>query len=156
MNDQLMRDQKLIKIMEVREKEMEKNLLQKAEAFGYLYKEYQKEIRAFIKKGDEELEQSLSYRDKLWTESIDQVNSNMIKMYQAQGDFEQSLNSIRKRQNELIKQHLRTQEWYLFDTGEGGSTRKPEPSIPEYTPSNANYKYELVNNKPFKRQKRKK
>ena len=33
-----MRDQDLIKLMEVREKEMEQNLLQKAEAFGYLYK----------------------------------------------------------------------------------------------------------------------
>ena len=43
-----MRDQELIKLMEVREKEMEQNLLQKAKAFGYLYKEHQKEIRATI------------------------------------------------------------------------------------------------------------
>ena len=84
-NDQLMRDQELIKIMEVREKKMEKNMLQKAKAFGYLYKEYQKEIKAFIQKRDEELEQSLSYRDKLWTNSIDRVNSNLIKLYQARG-----------------------------------------------------------------------
>ena len=62
---------------------MEKNLLQKAESFGYLYKEYQKEIKALILKRDEELEQSMGYRDKLWTDCIDQVNSNMIKMYQA-------------------------------------------------------------------------
>ena len=40
MNDQLMRDQELIKLMEVKEKEMEQNLLQKAKAFGYLYKEH--------------------------------------------------------------------------------------------------------------------
>ena len=39
-NDQLMRDQELIKIMEVKEKEMEQNLLEKVEAFGYLYKEH--------------------------------------------------------------------------------------------------------------------
>ena len=73
---------------------MEKNLLQKAEAFGYLYKEYQKEIKEFIQNRDEELEQSLSYRDKLWTNSIDRVNSNLIKLYQARGEFEQSLNSV--------------------------------------------------------------
>ena len=78
-----MRDQELIKIMEIRENVMEKNLFQKAEAFGYLYKEYQNEIKALILKRDEELEQSLGYRDKIWTDSIDQVNSNMIKMYQA-------------------------------------------------------------------------
>ena len=41
-----------------------------------------------ILKRDEGLEQSLRYRDKIWTYSIDKVNSNMIKMYQAQGEFE--------------------------------------------------------------------
>ena len=51
----------------------------------------------------------------------------MIKMYQAQGEFEQSLNSIGYKQNELIKKHIRTQEWYLFDKGGGGSTEKPNP-----------------------------
>ena len=46
--DQLKRDQELIKLMEIKEKDMEQNLLQKAEAFGYLYKEHQKEIKATI------------------------------------------------------------------------------------------------------------
>ena len=119
-----MRDQELIKIMEIKEKDMEKNLLQKAEAFGYLYKEYQKEIKVLILKRDEELEQSLGYKDKLWTDSIDQVNSNLIKIYQAQGEFEQSLNSIGQRKNELIKQHIQTQEWYLFDKGGSSSIGK--------------------------------
>ena len=44
-SEQLKRDHELLKILEVREKEMEQNMLQKAEAFGYLYKEHQKEIR---------------------------------------------------------------------------------------------------------------
>ena len=105
---------------------------------------------------DEELESTLNYKEKLWTESIDLVNQNMIKMYQAQGEFEQSLNSIGQRQNELIKQHIRTQEWYLFDKGGGGSIGKPEPSILEFTPSNASYKFEPINLKPSKYQIRKK
>ena len=58
-------------------------MLQKEEAFGYLYKEHQKEIRATIQKRDEELEASLNYMEKLWTESLDMVNSNMIIMYNA-------------------------------------------------------------------------
>ena len=62
---------------------MEYNILQKAKAFGYLYKEHQKEIKATIQKMDEELESTLNYKEKLWTESIDLVNQNMIKMYQA-------------------------------------------------------------------------
>ena len=49
---------------------------------------------ATIQKRDEELESTLNYREKLWIESIDMVNQNIVKMYQAQGEFEQSLNSI--------------------------------------------------------------
>ena len=62
---------------------MEQNLLNKAEAFGYLYKEHQKEITAPVQKRDEKLGSTLNYKDKLWTKSIDLVNQNMIKMYQA-------------------------------------------------------------------------
>ena len=36
------RDQDLLKMLEEKEKEIEKNLLQKADAFGYLYKAHQK------------------------------------------------------------------------------------------------------------------
>ena len=43
---------------------MEKNLLQKAYAFGYLYKEHQKEIRLLIEKMDKEMEAALNYREK--------------------------------------------------------------------------------------------
>ena len=60
---------------------MEHNLLQKEDAFGYLYKEHQKEIRTTIKKRDEEIEASLNYREKLWSESLDVVNANKTKMY---------------------------------------------------------------------------
>ena len=80
------------------------------------------------------------------------VNQNMIKMYQAQGEFDGALNSIGKRQNELIRQQTLTQEWYLFNKGEISSAGKPESSIPEFTPSQARYKYELVNLKPSKSQ----
>ena len=84
------------------------------------------------------------------------MNQNMVKMYQAQGEFERSLNSIRKRQNEIIRQHLLTQEWYLFNNGEICSTGEPESSIPEFTPSQARYKFEQVNLKPLKSQRKKK
>ena len=151
--DQLIRDQEL---MEVREKEMEHNLLQKAEAFGYLYKEHHKDIRATIQKGDEELEPILNYKEKLWTESIDLVNQNLIKMYKAQGEFEESLKSIEQGQNELIKHKIGLQEWYLFDNNGKSSIPKPEHSIPKFTPSNASYKFEAVNLKPSRSQSHRK
>ena len=46
------------------------------------------------------------------------VNANMIKIYQAQGDFENALDSIGLRQNELIRQNAIKQEWYFLNKGD--------------------------------------
>ena len=62
---------------------MEQNMPQKADAFGYLYKEHQKEIRLLIERRDKEMEATLNYKEKLWTESLDMINNNLIKMYSA-------------------------------------------------------------------------
>ena len=43
---------------------VEKNFLHKANAFGYLYKEHQKEIKTLIEKRDKEIEGTLNYREK--------------------------------------------------------------------------------------------
>ena len=67
--------------MKEREDAMEKNLLQKADAFEYLYKEHQKEIRPQIEKRDKEMEGTLNYREKCWTKSLYMINNNLIKMY---------------------------------------------------------------------------
>ena len=79
-SDQLKRDGELIKIMKEREDSMKKNLLQKAYAFRYLYKENHKEIRLLIEKMDKEMKDTLNYREKCWTESLDMINNNLIKM----------------------------------------------------------------------------
>ena len=44
---------------------MEQNMLQKENAFRYLYKEQQKEIRLLIEQRDKEMEATLNYRKKL-------------------------------------------------------------------------------------------
>ena len=74
---------------------MEKNMMQKVVAFRNLYKEHKKEIKLLIEKRDKEMEATLNYKEKLWTESLDMVNNNLIKMYSTQVEFEGSLNSIR-------------------------------------------------------------
>ena len=80
---QLKRDNELLKIMKEREDAMDKYMLQKVDAFGYLYKEHHKEIKLLIEKKDKEMEATLNYREKLWIESLDMVNNNLIKMYSA-------------------------------------------------------------------------
>ena len=95
LSNQLKRDSELIKIMKERDA-MEKNLLQiKANAFGYMYKKHQNEIRLLIEKRDKEIETTLNYWEK--TESLDMVNKNLIKMYSTYGEFEGTLNSIGQR-----------------------------------------------------------
>ena len=107
---------------------MEKNLLQKANAFGYLYKEHQKEIRLLIKKRDKELECTLNYKEKCWNESLELINNNLLKMYSAHGEFEGTLNSIGNRQSDLIKQLALTMEWSALNRNEEGS-RSKQPQV---------------------------
>ena len=103
---------------------MEKNLLHKENAFGYLNKEHQKEIRALIEKMDKELEGTLNYREKCWTKILDMINKNLIKIYSSQGEFEGTLNSIRHKQNEIIKQLAITMEWSVLNkSGEDSRSR---------------------------------
>ena len=71
--------------MKERKDAMEQNMLQKEDAFGYFYKEHRKEIRLLIERTDKEMEATLNYREKLWTESLDMINKNLIKMYSTQG-----------------------------------------------------------------------
>ena len=125
---------------------MEKNLLHKANAFRYLYKEHHMEIRTLIKKRDKEIEGTLNYREKCWTECLDMINKNLLKMYYAQGEFEGTFNFIGQRQNEMIKQLALTMEWFVLNrSGEGSRLRQPQVQILEFSPSAAGYKLDLVN-----------
>ena len=58
-------------------------MLQRVDAFRYLYKEHQKEIKLLIEKRDKEMEATINFREKLWIESLDMVNNNLTKMYSA-------------------------------------------------------------------------
>ena len=153
-----MRDSELLKIMKEREDAMEQNMLQKENAFGYLYKEHQKEIRLLIEKKDKELEATLNYREKLWTKSLDLINNNLIKMYSTQGEFEGTLKSIGQRQNDLIRQMALSMEWSAFKKAEEGSrSKQPQVQIPEFSLSAAGYKFESVNlNHPHRHDRRRK
>ena len=110
--------------MKEREDATELNLLHKANAFGYLYKEHQKDIRLLIGKMNKEIETTINYREKCWTKSLDMINNNLIKMYYAQGEFDGTLNSIGQRQNDLIKQMALSMEWSSFKRSEEGSRSK--------------------------------
>ena len=79
-------------------------------------------------------------------ESLDMINKTFIKMYSTQGELKGTLNSIRQRQNDMIKQLALTMEWYVLNrSGEGNKSRKKQVQIPEFSPSTAGYKLDPVN-----------
>ena len=95
---------------------------------------------------DKELEGTLSYREKCWTESLDMINKNLIKMYSAQGEFEGTLNSIGQRQNDMIKQLDLNMDWSVLNrSGEGNKSRQPQVQIHELSPSVVGYKLDPIN-----------
>ena len=71
------------------------------------------------------MEAPLNYKEKLWTESLDICNSNLRNMYNAEGEFEGTLNSIGERQNELIRNNARMLEWATKKLLEDKTTEKP-------------------------------
>ena len=102
------------------------------------------------------MEAALNYTEKLWVESLDMVNSNKIKMYNAQGEFEGSLNSIGGRENEMIRSNARMLEWMTNQLLGDRIAEKPSSSISNFTPSQAGYQYEPINLKTSKSQHMKK
>ena len=70
--------------------------------------------------------------------------------------FRGALNSIGGRHNELIRTNARMLEWMTNQLIGDRTIENPQSSIPDFTPSNASYQYELVNLKPSKSQRKKK
>ena len=77
-------------------------MLHKAERFKYLYKEQFKEFMKLMEKKDKELEMDNNYRKKLWNNSLDKINSNLVNMHTMLTELEGAVNHIGMRQDQLI------------------------------------------------------
>ena len=124
---------------------MEGSMLQKAEGFKYLYKELFKEFGKLVEKRDKELKMDNNYRQKLWNESLDQVNSNLVNMHTMLTELEETMNNIGMKQDELITQVGYTNDHYLFNREEPPEKDKPNISIPKFPPSLASFHLEPPN-----------
>ena len=89
-----------------------------AEVFKYLYKEFFKEFGKLMEKRDKELEMDNIYRQKLWNDSLDQVNSNIVNMHTMLTELEGTMNHIGISQDELIPQVEYTNVHCLFNREE--------------------------------------
>ena len=92
----------MLTIMRKREAEMEGNMLKKIEAFKYFYKEQFKEFGKLLKDRDKELEDNNVYRRKIWHESLDVINKNLLDMLGCISELERTVNHMGLKQETLI------------------------------------------------------
>ena len=107
-----------------------------------------------MEKRDKELEMDNNYSQKLWNDSLDKVNSNLVNMHTVLTEFEGTMNHIGMRQDELITQVEYTNDHCLFNREEPLEKEKPNISIPKFPPSLPNFNLEHLNLKILKSYKR--
>ena len=107
-----------------------------------------------MEKRDKKLEMDNNYRQKLWNDSLDQVNSNLVNVHTMLTELEGTMNHIGMRQDELITQVEYMNDHRLFNKEEPQEKEKPNISIPKFPPSLASFNLEPPNLKIPKSYKR--
>ena len=129
-------------------------MLHKVEGFKYPYKEQFKEFGKLMEKRDKELEMDNNYKEKLWNDSLDQMNPNLVNIYNVLTELEGSMNNLAHRQDQLVTLVEYTNEYCLFQIEEPPEKEKPDISIPKFPPSLATFNLEPPNLKTSKSYKR--
>ena len=153
-NKQLKRDEDVLSFLENIEENMEASMLQKAEGFKYLYKEQFKEFGKLMEKRDKKQEMDNNYKHKLWNDSLDQVNSNLVNIHNVLTKLEGSVNNLGSRQDHLVTLVEYTNDYCLFNKEEPPAKEKPDIPIPKFPPSLATFNLEPPNLKTSKSYKR--
>ena len=139
----------MLTFLEKREKKMEASMLYKAEGFKYLYKEQFKELERSWRK-----ERRSYYRHKLWNDSLDKVNSNLVNIHNVITELKGSVNNLAHRKDQLVTLVEYTNEYCLFQREEPPAKEKPDISIPKFPPSLVTCNLEPPNLKTSKSYKR--
>ena len=98
-----------------------------------------------MEKRDKELEMDNNYRQKLWNESLDQVNLNLVNIQNILTELEGTMNNVGMRQDELITQVEYTNDHCLFNREEPPEKEKSNISIPKFPSSLASFNIEPPN-----------
>ena len=107
-----------------------------------------------MEKRGKDLEMDNNYKLKLWNDSLDQVNSNLVNMHNVIIELEGSMNTLGGRQDELITLVEYTNDYCLLNREEPTKKDKPNISIPKFPPSLATFNLEPLNLKTSKSYKR--
>ena len=83
-----------------------------------------------MEKRDKKLEMDNNYRQKLWNDSLDQVNSNLVNIHNVLTKFEGSMNTLGSRKDQLITLVEHTSDFYLLNKEEPPKNERPDIHIP--------------------------
>ena len=109
-----------------------------------------------MEKRDKELEMDDNFRHKLWNDSLDQVNINLVNIHNMLTELEGSMNNLGIRQDHLITLGEYTNDYCLFNREEPPEKEKVDISIPKFPPSLASFNLKppnLKNSKFYKRRR---
>ena len=107
-----------------------------------------------MEKRDKELEMDNNYRQKLWNDSLDHVNSNLVNMHTILTKLEGTMNHMGMKQDQLITHVEYNNDHCLFNREEPPEKEKPNISIPKFSPSLASFNLKPPNLKIPKSYKR--
>ena len=107
-----------------------------------------------MEKKDKELEMDNNYRHKLWNDSLDQVNSNLVNIHNVLTKLEGSVNNLGSRKDHLITLVEYTNDYCIFNREEPPTKEMPDISIPKFPSSLATFNLEPPNLKTSKSYKR--
>ena len=107
-----------------------------------------------MEKRDKELEMDNNYGQKLWNESLDQVNSNLVNIHTMLIEQEGTMKNKGMGQDELITQVEYTIDHCLFNKEDPPEKEKANISMPKFPQSLASFHLEPPNLKIPKSYKR--
>ena len=137
-NEQLKMDEDVLTFLEKRVGRMEASMQQKAKGFKYLYKEQFKEFGKLMEKRENELEMDNNYRQKLWNDSLDQVNSNLVKI-NVLIELEGYVNNLAHRQDQLVTLVEYTNDYCLFFLEKRTTSKRKAKHLHSQVPSIFSY-----------------
>ena len=103
-----------------------------------------------MEKRDKELEVDNNYRHKLWNDSLDHVNSNLVNIHNVLTELKGSVNNLAHRQDQLVNLMEYTNQYCLFQREEPPAKQMLDISIPKFPSSLATFNLEPPNLKTSK------
>ena len=95
-----------------------------------------------------------NYRKKLWNDSLEHVNSNLVNIHNVPTELEGSVNNLDHRQDQLVTLVEYTNDYCPFQREELPTKEKPDISIPKFPPSLVTLNLQPENLKTSKSYKR--